>query len=47
MTEDIKDIIEVIEYNIKNSLDRDECVMLERALYEAKALLTTINYITK
>jgi len=47
MTEDIKDITEVIEYNIKNSLDRDECVMLERALYEAKALLTTINYINQ
>ncbi len=47
MTEDIKDIIEVIQYNIKNSLDRDECVMLERALYEAHSLLTTINYITK
>lgn len=47
MTEDVKDIIEIIQYNIKNSLDRDECVMLERALYEAKALLTTINYINQ
>ena len=47
MKEEILDIIEVIQYNLKNSLDRDECVMLERALYEAKSLLTTINYITK
>ena len=47
MKEDIQDIIEVIQYNIKNSLDRDECVMYKRALYEAHSLLTTINYITK
>lgn len=47
MKEDIQDIIEVIQYNIKNSLDRDECVMLERALYEAHSLLTTINYINQ
>ncbi len=41
----LESVIDDIDTQIKNSLDRDEVVMLKRAKQESMTLLRTLTYI--
>ncbi len=46
-TKTLETVIDQIDEQIANSLDRDEVVMLKRAKSEAMTLLTTLRYINQ
>ena len=45
MITQLENVIDQIDTQIANSIDRDEVCMLERAKSESMALLTTLRYI--
>ncbi len=46
-TKTLETVIDQIDTQIANSLDRDEVAMLKRAKTEAMTLLTTLRYINQ
>ena len=47
MITQLENVIDQIDTQIANSIDRDEVCMLERAKSESMALLTTLRYINQ